>query len=342
MTFVLLARWWLAAVLVSLTASAGVLSPWLNYPVAVNFDFAYRGQAYHVSYVTLMRMRLCRDFFECIVKWLPGRSVESVVLRDGSLVVLIPPLPWLWKKDFDTVRGRAAWIWLDKPSAPTEIVLGNRLEKPSKSQSDPFPTLIVDTTIERVSQFYRVKAFISDLSSDNADPILASSIFKVFNFNRDGRLFAEIEATPVVFEGSWIRHSSDWVDIDGGCRILFSTPQNVNEVNKGTVADWQQTRSLLRSLSKEGDIWSFDEEPGPDRGKPRVTYDTGTNAHVAGGVPIPDLVRPALDQVHNIKHDGKICRIPDWPRGSFNAVVDFGDDQIFFVNTSLSWVIIRE
>jgi hypothetical protein len=328
------ARWWFVAILILIMP--GAVSLWLNYPVAVTFDFDYRGEHHHIAYLTMMKMRFCGDF-QCIVEWRLGRTKTSVVLPDGSLIVLNPYWPSSEKKDFGTVHGHAWWIWLDHPTTPTEVVLGQGGEQPTDSDHTPFPTWIVDATIERVSQFHQIKAFIDDRLSYDGDPVVAST--RSFRYHQRGRLFAAIEATPITLKPSLGEDASDWQDLDGCCRIIF----NVSLTNRAWTSDRSQERYLVRSLSREGDVWSFDQKPGPVSSRPTTLYDTGATLDTgAGGQAISDLVRPALEQVHTLKHEGTVCRISEWPKSGVNALVDFGNGEFFFVRASLNWVTVRE
>src|SRR5262245_13031024 len=346
----------------------GVLSADLIYPAKATLSFYYQGRHYEASFVTLMTARLC-EFTFC--RYVPGRKTTSVPLADGSLLIVMPEWPYPWEDGFlrrgGTYSSRARWMWLNHALSPTEIVSGHGKSRLSTERSGqaPFPWLLVEAKVERIGSqvisellcYLRpayfgfcetppmlsalIEAVVADRRSDKADRIVANDWY----FRRDprvptGQLFAGIELAPMRPEGLMgIKESSDWVSLDGGCRMLFRT------LRRGLTADKGVTRGEItqtRVLRRQGDLWTTDAGPHP--GEAAVMYPVGALASIdlrPAGTTL-SFTRRILEELHNIDRDGKICKIADWPSDSFGAYFDFGDDKIMGLFPSLTWVVVRE
>jgi hypothetical protein len=315
---------------------AALALPEFVYPVRVTFKFDYDGHHYDLNYLTLMRIGLCHheESFSC---WEPGRDRLVVPLADGSQVILRPEWPFAGQK-FQSGKEYASqgrWMWLNKPKEPTQIVYADGAAKLSPDRSDrpPFTWIVVNATIERISELSLIQALSADGQPDGSVDVLNSQLFGVRRADT-GYLFGGIEVIPLQGEGLvHIKKLAEWVDLPDGCRIHARRVVHELPPNTELVSEPSQRRMLLR----HDGLWS--DDGAPRVGEVFVVYPAG-RPQPSGGVPF--YVRSVLQEVKSLEFEGRKCTGIRLPADSFGAFVDWGDGRIVSFGPSLGFVVLRD
>jgi hypothetical protein len=249
------------------------------YPVKVSFSFDYKGQHVETSYLTAVRAGLGNFIEVSLIRWMHERDKASVILPDGSLIILRPEWPYEWREftsgEKNVSRGR--WLWLDSPETPRQIVYGDGATHRSSRRLSPpqFTWLEITATIERVSERFLPQALWSDRSRDVADKLQVSPMGGLLNYS--GTLFADVGVIPIIDSAGGtkieeLKSAPDWLGGSGDCRVKPIRQTDIRSLD-GLVA-----RNREQGLLFTDGIWSANGGPYP--GEPVVMYSTNTHVEI--------------------------------------------------------------
>ncbi len=315
-----------------------------TYAIRVAFSFDYKGRHFQESYLTVSREQYGNPKVSRYT-WLRGRERISMLLPDGSVVVLSPEWPtrWIEFEEGRIYRSRARWIWLQSREAPKQVIYGDGATRRSSDRSGPAPFvwLEVEANVQRVADGLLEQAQSSDESKIGYDNVLYLNAFGG-NRTAGGKIYEGLVIQPLhpkehMSEKSkaFLSDGAGWVSLSGGCRMkpLFPGSLDLTDFDQ----DWKERRGLLA----DGSIWTG--QGGPTPGEPDIMYPAGKAvAPTPGGSHdrITDQ-RLILNTIRSIRHDAFSCGGIDTPQNASGFIIEF-EDRAMLVFPSGTYSIIGD